>query len=1069
MMTIEHPGRPSCLDAETVAAFAEGKLSRDEIAPVLAHLRRCPSCMAEVEALQPKRAPARATRWLAAAAVIAVAALALFAARRFGLLGGGGGTERLIALTRGARIVEPRLSGGFGWAPYRGPARAVAEPDDVERMKLVGAAGEAAERARRDPSPRTEQTAGVAMLLVQRPEDAVTLLHRAAERAPGDAGVWSDLAAAQLVAATQLRQPSLVAQALASADRALRLDAAAPEALFNRALILERLGLLDAADAAWQRYLQVDASSAWATEARGHLRHTPASDLDIDQRYRRDVPRLQQAASAGDLAAVRQVVAIYPQSCRTFTEGLHLGQWGEAEARGDRAEADRLLTLSRAIAAALTGTNGETLPRDAVASIDAARGDDRMTLARAHAAYYHARVAYSRQQLTEAEPQLREAAAQFARAGSPMAFVARYFAANVAFDRQETAAANAQLAALLREAEAHAGYAALRAQVRWELALCAMFDGAWPEALAHLHQAEAVFVAQRESSNAASVASLLATALMASGKIDDGWASRIRAFEASSRDGQRGRLLVAVGAAVRMELRGRRLDSARALLQIEEALCRAAMNEPMTADALLRDAMLTEQLGDHAAAESLVAAASASASRIADPALRARSVADVAFARGAVLLAADPARARRDLSQAIDAYASVQHAVFLSEALLLRARAARAAGDPAAAASDLEHGIAELERHPAPAAGAVVGTGVLDAGKRLYEEAVRVALARGDQGGAFVYAERARGARDVRLDAVTQRLAGTGAAVLELLPAGEELVAFCVTERGLHVARTPFDAARLPALSDEERYDALLRPSSAALDGARSLIVVAGAPLQNVAFGALVDRSSGQRLIERLPIVAAPNAASLSASSPAPPRSVLAVALPSGRDASLALPDSEAEIAEVARTYASARVLGADQATAGSFAEAAGHADVIHIAGHTERQSGAGDAAFVFAGGERLSSEGLASMPIGARVVVLGACNTLRAATDPAGRSVTLGDAFLAAGARAVVGTLTPIADRDARELFAAFHRELASGIGEAEALRRVQLAAIAARRGNAWSSLLLLTRSIPSETRRNR
>src|SRR5262249_9348106 len=151
---------------------------------------------------------ARSRNWwlAAAAAVVAVVALVVVLRERIG------GTARLMALTRDDRIVEPRLS-GFQWAPYRGPARAAQPGADIERMKLGGAAGDAAERARRDPSPSAQQTAGVAMLLAQRPEDAVALLRRAAESNPNDAGVWNDLAAAQLVAAAQLGQPSRIAEA----------------------------------------------------------------------------------------------------------------------------------------------------------------------------------------------------------------------------------------------------------------------------------------------------------------------------------------------------------------------------------------------------------------------------------------------------------------------------------------------------------------------------------------------------------------------------------------------------------------------------------------------------------------------------------------------------------------------------------------------------------------------------------------------------------------------------------------------------------------------------------------
>ncbi|HEY6140323.1 MAG TPA: CHAT domain-containing protein, partial [Thermoanaerobaculia bacterium] len=69
--------------------------------------------------------------------------------------------------------------------------------------------------------------------------------------------------------------------------------------------------------------------------------------------------------------------------------------------------------------------------------------------------------------------------------------------------------------------------------------------------------------------------------------------------------------------------------------------------------------------------------------------------------------------------------------------------------------------------------------------------------------------------------------------------------------------------------------------------------------------------------------------------------------------------------------------------------------------------------------------------------------------------------AFLAAGARYVVGTLTPIGDADARALFREIHRQLAAGVEPAEAVRRAQLAEIAAHR-DGWRAVGVMTNAIP-------
>jgi len=175
---------------------------------------------------------------------------------------------------RSARIVEPRLTGGFPWAGYHGPLRAVGGSADAERLELGGAAGALIRRAEHDPSAEAQHAAGVAMVLVEKPDEAITRLESAA-RTSHDASTWSDLAAARYATAVQFRRPSLYSEALAASNEALRIDARLPEPLFNRALILETMGSTSEARRAWQRYLQVDPGSPWANEARAHLAELP--------------------------------------------------------------------------------------------------------------------------------------------------------------------------------------------------------------------------------------------------------------------------------------------------------------------------------------------------------------------------------------------------------------------------------------------------------------------------------------------------------------------------------------------------------------------------------------------------------------------------------------------------------------------------------------------------------------------------------------------------------------------------------------------------------------------------
>ena len=272
---------------ETLALFASGDIDDSTRTDVLAHIEGCSDCMAAVLSanahLEEERSVGRdwsgrrarsESRWwlgaVAAAVLIAVIAFPLLRHRDDAM-------SRLVTLApASARIVEPRLSGGFAWAPYRGPMRSTDSAADAELLKLGGAAGDAIARAQRDRSERSQHAAGIALVLVDQPAEAIDRLRGVAEQSPNDARALSDLAAARYAAAVKLQRPSLLPEALAAADRALRIDPKSAEALFNRALILEHLGRTGEARTAWLRYLEVDTNSSWATEARAHLGELPA-------------------------------------------------------------------------------------------------------------------------------------------------------------------------------------------------------------------------------------------------------------------------------------------------------------------------------------------------------------------------------------------------------------------------------------------------------------------------------------------------------------------------------------------------------------------------------------------------------------------------------------------------------------------------------------------------------------------------------------------------------------------------------------------------------------------------
>lgn len=1076
--TSEHP------DSDLLAAFAEGKLERREIRGVLAHLDRCAACRVAVELANetvaeeletPSEQPKARSWWLAVAAAVVLAILAVPLARYLTRAP----VDELVRLApRSARVLEPRLTGGFAWAPYRGPERAGDSQKTAEWLKLRGAAGMAIEEAERKRSIETQHTAAIARVLVEDEEKAAAQLRAIVERAPGNAQAWSDLAAAEYTVAVRGEAPSHYASALAAADRALRIDPKLPEALFNRALIVTQLGVQEEARAAWRRYLAVDSSSPWATEARTHLQQlSPRNGAG----FSRDQQLLEKAAAAGDQAPVLTLVAAYPQQSRTYAEAEYLGRWGEA-AQKDDAEAQRLLTIARGIGHALARSTGETLLRDAVAAIDAAPPATRTRLAAAHAGYRAARLAYRDMHVSEAERGLRAVARELAAAGSPMALVARSYAASARLAQSDVTAAAAEMQPLLVEVSSHPGYIALGAQIRWELARSHVGQDEITAAIELLTAAEQAFSRLGERGNAAFVETMLASLLGIAGNPEEAWKARIRSFTTLSAESAIVQIATGLDGAASIELRAGRPAAALALLDLEEALGRNASNDLLLSQALVHKSMIHSTIAGDAALATAQEAETVT-QRIPDAGRRERQTADVGIATAAAITRTEPQRAIGLLSRSIDFYRAHALPLFLPQPLLLRARAALRTGDAQGALRDLDEGMATIEQHRLALAGNVTGATLHPSGDELFEEAIRTHLVRGDVASALAATERARAATAGQgtasgrsLAQLQQHLAGTGATLLELVALEDEVVAFAITASDMDVSRRPVARAELAALgsralardpaASRRLYDLLILPSAATIAKARSVIIVPDFWLEEVPFAALQD-ANGRYLIEVAPLAIAPRSASLEepGAGARTPR-LAAIALPSDRSLDT-LPETVREIAEIGAFYRNLDLLPANRASFASFVAAASRADVVHIAGHTARRKGGGDPALVFASGERVAWNDIAA-GFGAHpdVVLLSACETLRRRRTPQTRTLSLGGAFLAAGAAGVIGTLAPINDRDALELFRSIHEQLAGGSSAAEALRHAQMNAIAAEKSGGtpggWRTVALLTNRIP-------
>lgn len=1048
------------------------------------HLRGCEDCRLIVAAVAhvdreecsfvPAQRPSAWPWWLGlAAAAVLAGALFLYFWRPW-VREPSEPIEILVAAApRDGRLLEPRISGGFPWAPLRARRRAASDPLDAGQMKLVGAAGEVLQKTDGDTSLRARHAAALAHLLASRPEEAAALLRPLAETAK-DARVWNDLAAARYAGAVQSEDPAQLAGALAAVDAALFLRADFSEAVFNRALIIDRLGLRSQAREAWQRYLNLDRDSDWGKEARRHL-----DDLAPESDFRTELSR-GYARLVQDPEAAHGLASRFPQEARVWGESEILARWAQCRKQGDVAGAATHLNVARAFGDELARRSGEKMLQATVRAVERAAGAASDDLAEAHLLFRDAQRIYKQNRPAEAERMFGSAAERFEQAQSPAALLALYFAANTIYDQGRIGESHERLRALL--ATSRPEFAAHRAQVRWQLALTDASLGRWGDAIVSLDESVALFEQLGEKRYATTVREILAEVYDRIGDPAMAWHHRLIALhELGKSDGPR--LQLAVGSIARAAALDRDWPVTIAFLGLELEIALRDGNDVVTVETLLLRARVYEHIAQKEEARTDLALATQMISRLRDRSLRERAEAELLALTG--FLAVSPADSVALLSRAIDFHRLHGRRMFLPEMFLQRGRAFNAQGSHDRAAADFDIGIGELEQQRTSLTPGEARWGVISRGEELFDEAVTLAVDRGDPERAFGYSERAR-AREL-LDAIVGRhseqpaAADTNSILIEYSALPTRLIVFVVDAGKVRAVEEPVSRPVLADLverfassianGDEAEfrllaaalYERLVAPVAAVLPPGRPLVFIPDGTVASVPFAALMD-PEGKYLIERHAVTIAPSAAvfkRLEAARtwvPRKGRRLLMIAGPPAGDGALEpLSAARREADEIVSIYGRLSTVAPKDADLEALEIRAASAEVIHFVGHLLTRHNRRNTAIV---ASRLEGDAglldvreIASMNLAhVRVVVLAACGSARGETLVGEGSISVARAFLAAGVPSVVATLWPIEDGAAADFFPRLHRYLAAGTTPADALRAAQLECI--RRHNAPPSM---------------
>ena len=269
--------------------------------------------------------------------LIAVVALAVYLTRR----SSGDELAELRSIYQQSRPTETRIT-EFGYAPL---TQLRGGPETIERNRLRRIENNLIEATEKKPDAQTRYALGVFYLTQHEHQKAIKEFEAALKF--GDAAkIHNDLGSAYFERAkTEPKEKRLedLALSLEEFTKATKLDGNLLEALFNKSLALQQLGMPREAKDSWTLYLQKDPSSPWANEARKNLTlidSAPARSLS-DERVLSDF-----------LTAFRNHDNAGAERIHNETKGLLKGpavalqlsrRYLMAQQRGDKAEAKESL------------------------------------------------------------------------------------------------------------------------------------------------------------------------------------------------------------------------------------------------------------------------------------------------------------------------------------------------------------------------------------------------------------------------------------------------------------------------------------------------------------------------------------------------------------------------------------------------------------------------------------------------------------------------------------------------------------------------------------------------------
>lgn len=948
----------------------------------------------------------------------------------------------------------------FPYAPSPRVQRGTTSPDDALRLAAYGVLAAS-------PGTTVEdiRIQAAARLVLGQSAEVASLMKEHLQHRPAEPLLWNDYAVALYETGIRTHDPQKLAGSLVAMDKAISLSPKMPEAICNRAALLETLHLRQAAVEMWTRCVDIETSSVWRAEARSRL--DVLSRPSATERWANG-KHLRVSLLSGRTGEAERIVRDFRQESRTWCEGEVLSQWADFRLARKRSQANEALKIARYVGGWHRQFGGESMLSDSVAAIERAEATGGVAddLAHAYISYRSARIAIAQRRPSESIAPLLQSERAFIRAGSPMFLVARYYRAGAMFDSQRATPALALLKSV--EDEMEPSYVALRGQVLWERSRIAGRIGDVYQSLDLSKQAVQIFDRLGEELHAARMRMAMATSLAVLGRSHDAWQIRQEIFRVVSDRGTANELERALHTLSLSELSEGHLDTAASLLDVQ--LSSESVLPLLHFEARLWRTFIAIRLGESQTADAHLVVLRNLADRIPEKKQRDNALDDLRFAEALLQIDRDPARAVRLFSETIAWRQNAERMHDLPNAYVQRATTQRRLSDENAAIRDLETALAMIERQRLTIGAADLRDSFFSSADGACRDLLELHAHRSDSATAFDVAERcrARGLIDALSYSDVASSPMSAGEIQRRLPGNTVLIHYTVLERhtiAFLLTRDSLQLFILPAGLDHikryvakktaslpELHSALIAPLVHELDHTQTLIVVPDEATAGVPFSALHAAGAANPLIQQMRVVVAPSASYYAAAvDVARPRlggDVLVVGDPAFDPKLFSkerLPGAVQEARTIAAMYPGPAMLIGTDATVEGVLSGLAHCDIAHIATHaliSDQDSTLSVLLMAATTSEpgslyprQISSLRLDRAPL----VILAGCRT--AAAGPGRGSIRgFASSFLSAGSRGVIATLWDVNDDDAVRFSRALHARIRTGLSAGDALRETQL-----------------------------